>query len=63
MKRVERSLEVQWMVVGMNMPCLVSLSMITRMESELSEVGSVSMKSIEIEFQGCSGMGSCFNRP
>ena len=63
MKRVARSSEVQWMVVGMNIPGLVSLSTITRIELELSGVGSVSMKSIEIEFQGRSGMGSCFNRP
>ena len=63
MNSVARSSEVQWTVVGMNIPCLVNLSTITKMESEPSEVGRVSMKSIEIEFHGRSGTGSCFNRP
>ena len=60
---IARSSEVQWMVVGMNMPCLESRSTITRIESQLEDVGRVSMKSIEMEFHGHSGIGSCFSKP
>ena len=60
---IARSLEVQWMVVGMNMPCLESRSTITRIESQPEDVGRVSMKSIEMEFHGHSGIGSCFSKP
>ena len=58
-----RSSDVQWTVVRMNIPCLVSQSTITRIELEPEDVGSVSMKSIEIEFHGRLGIGSCFNKP
>ena len=51
------------MVVRMNMPCLESQSTITRIESQLVDVGRVLMKSIEIEFHERSGIGSCFSRP
>ena len=51
MNNIARSSEVQWMVVGMNMPCLESQSTITRIESQPEDVGRVSMKSIEMEFQ------------
>ena len=44
-------------VVGINMACLDKRSTITRIESEPEEVGSVSIKSIEIEFHGRSGIG------
>ena len=60
---IARSSEVQWMVVGMNMPCLESWSTITRIESQPVDVGRVSMKSIEMEFHGCTGIGSCFSKP
>ena len=60
---IARSLEVQWMVVGMNMPCLESLSTITRIESQPEDVGRVSMKSIEMEFHRCSEIRSCFSKP
>ena len=63
MNNTARSSDMQWTVVGMNMLCLVSWSTITRIESELEDVGSVSMKSIEMEFQGHSGIGSSFNKP
>ena len=62
MNSIARSSEVQWMVVGMNMPCLESQSTITRIELQLEDVGRVSMKSIEMEFHGCSGIGSCFSK-
>ena len=48
MNSIARSLEVQWMVVGMNMPCLERWSTITRIELQLEDVRRVSMKSIEM---------------
>ena len=50
------------MVVRMNIAWLVSWSTITRIESQLEDVGRVSMKSIDMEFHGHSGIGSCFRR-
>ena len=50
------------MVVRMNMPCLESQSTIIRIESQPEDVRRVSMKSIEMEFHGCSGIGSCFSK-
>ncbi len=45
------------LMVGMNRAILVRRSTTTRMQSNPSESGRPSMKSIESEFQGCSGMG------
>jgi len=44
----------------MNMACFDRQSTITRMMSKLVEEESFLMKSIEIEFYGCSGIGSCW---
>src|SRR5258707_7851269 len=51
---------VSW--VGMNSDCLVSLSTITRIAVNPSDMGSCSMKSIEIDSQGWLGIGSCLRR-
>src|SRR5271169_1870585 len=56
-KSTARSSEVQWIVVGMNMPCFDSRSTTTKTESCPEDVRGVSMKSIEMEFHGRSGMG------
>src|SRR5882762_11305932 len=61
MNIMARSSDVQWIVVGMNILCLESRSTITRIESQPDEVGRVSMKSIEMEFHGRSGIGSCLS--
>ena len=63
MNNVARSSDVQWMVIGMKIPCFESRSTITRIELQPEEVRRVSMKSMEMEFQGRSGIGSCFNKP
>ena len=63
MNSIARSLEEQWMVVGMNMPCLESWSTITRIELQLEDIRRVSMKSIEMEFHRRLGIGSCFSKP
>jgi len=47
----------------MNMACFNRRSTITRMVSKPEEKGSFSMKSIEIEFNRCSGIGSCWRDP
>jgi len=39
------------------------MKFVTRMVLKLEEEGSFSMKSIEIEFHGCSGIGSCWKDP
>ena len=49
--------------VGMNMHCLERQSMTTRMEVNLDKGRRCSMKSMEMEFHGHSGIGSCFNKP
>ena len=59
MNRFANCCAVISLTVGMNMPCLESLSMMTRIAVWPSESGNCSMKSIEIEFHGLSGMGSC----
>jgi hypothetical protein len=46
--------------VEMKMPCLESWSTTTRSAVWPERLGQCSMKSIEIEFQGFSGIGSCF---
>jgi len=43
----------------MNMACFDRWSTITRMVMKLVEEGSFSIKSIEIEFHGRSGIESC----
>ena len=52
---------VSW--VGMKSECLVRQSTIMSMAVKLSAAGRCSMKSMEIEFHGLSGMGSCLSFP
>ena len=47
----------------MKINCLVSLSTMTKIAIKLEEVGSCSMKSIEMEFQGFSRIRSCLRLP
>ena len=49
--------------VRMNMVCFDRWSTIMRMVSKPEEEGSFSMKSIEIEFYGRFGIGSCWRDP
>jgi hypothetical protein len=46
-------------IVRMNIPCLESQSMMTRIAVCPSDSGRCLMKSMEIEFHGHSGTGSC----
>ena len=49
--------------IGMNMHCLERQSTTTRIVVNLEDEESYSMKSMEMEFQGFSRMGSCFSNP
>ena len=49
--------------VGINRHCLERQSTTTSMEVNPEDGGSCSMKSMEMEFHGFSGMGSCFSNP
>ena len=57
------STEVMVSWVGMNIACFDSRSTMTRIVSNPEEEGSFSMKSIEIEFHGRSGIGSYWRDP
>ena len=49
--------------VGIKMACLESLSTTTKIVVYPVEAGSCSIKSMDMEFQGLSGTGSCFSNP
>ena len=49
--------------VGMKMHCLERRSTTTRIAVCPEEAGSCLMKSMEMEFHGFEGMGSCFRSP
>ena len=50
-------------LVGMNRASFVRRSNTTKMDEWLLEMGSCSMKSMDMEFHGLIGMGSCFSSP
>ena len=56
-----KDMMVSW--AGINITYLVSQSTMTKIVSNLEDDKSFSMKSIEIEFHGCSGIGSCLRDP
>ena len=55
------AVRVSW--AGMKMACLESRSTITSMAVYPAESGRCSIRSIEIEFHGSSGIGSCLSVP
>ena len=55
--------DVMVSMVRIKINCWVRWSMITSIVSEPSDIGNFSMKSMDIEFQGLSGIGSCFRSP
>ena len=63
MNRWANSAEVIVSVVGMKIDCFEKRSTTTRIEVNPEEAGSCSIKSIDIEFQGFSGTGSCCSIP
>ena len=48
---------VSW--VGIKIVCLINWSTMTKIVLNLKDNGSFSMKSIEMEFHGHLGIGSC----
>ena len=63
MKSLASLVEVMVSCVRMKMFCVDSQSTMTRMVSKLEDGGSFLMKSMEMEFQGHSRIGSCFRSP
>ena len=55
----ESSGDVIALLVGMNRAFFVRQSTTTKMEECLLEMGSCSMKSMDMEFHGLISMGSC----
>ena len=51
------------LLVGMNRASFVRQSTTTKMDEWPLEMGSCSMKSMDMEFHGLIGMGSCFSSP
>ena len=52
--------DVMVSMVGIKINCLVRESMMTNIVSEPLDMGNFSMKSMDIEFHGLSGIRSCF---
>ena len=63
MNRCAKSADVMVSWAGIKIACLVSQSTMTKIVSNLEDDGSFLMKSIEIEFHGCLGIGSCLRDP
>ena len=55
--------DVMVSMVGIKIDCLVRRSMMTKIVLEPLDIGSFSMKSMDIEFQGLSGIRSCLRSP
>ena len=55
--------DVMVSMVGIKIDCLVRQSMMTNIILELLDMGNFLMKSMDIEFHGLSGIGSCFRSP
>ena len=55
--------EVIVLWVGMNSACFERQSTMTRIAVKPEDVGSCSIKSMEMKFHGHSGMGSCLSIP
>ena len=51
------------LTVGIKIDCLVRWSMMTNIVSELLDMGNFSMKSMDVEFHGLSGIRSYFRSP
>src|SRR5882672_666774 len=63
MKSLASSSALTLSSVGMKIACCERQSTTTRIAVKAEEGGSCSMKSIEIECQGRSGIGGCLRRP
>jgi len=63
MNRHAKSMDMMVLWAGIKITCLVSQSTMTKIVSNLEDDRSSLMKSIEMEFHGHSGMGSCLRDP
>ena len=55
--------DVMVSTVGIKIDCLVKWSTMTNIVSEPLDKGNFLMKSMDMEFHGLSGIGSCFRSP
>ena len=55
--------DVMVSTVGIKIDCLVRQSMMIGIMLEVLDIGSFSTKSMDIEFQGLSGIRTCFRSP
>src|SRR4029077_15109878 len=55
--------EVMVLCVGTKMHCFERWSTMTKMEVKPEDAGNCSMKSMDMEFHGHLGTGSCLSRP
>jgi len=58
MNRHAKSVDVIMLWAGIKIACLVSQSTMTKIVSNPEDNRSFSIKSIKMEFHGCSGIGS-----
>ena len=63
MKSFARSANVTVSGVGIKIACFMRWSTTTRIAVKPEDFGSSSMKSMDIEFQGCSGISSFLSKP
>jgi len=63
MNRHAKSIDIMVLWIEIKIACLVSRSTMTKIVSNLEDDESFLMKSIEIEFYGYSGIGSCLRDP
>ena len=63
MNRHAKSVDVMVSWAGIKITCLVSWSTMTKIVSNPEDNGSFLIKSIEMEFHGRLGIGSCLRDP
>ena len=63
MNRHAKSVDVIVLWAEIKITCLISWSTMTKIVLNLEDDRSFLIKSIEIEFHGCLGIGSCLRNP
>ena len=63
MNRHTKSTDMMVSWAGIKIAYLVSWSTMTKIVSNLKDDGIFSIKSIEMKFHGCLGIGSCLRDP
>ena len=63
MNKYAKSMDMMVLWAGIKITCLVSRSTMTKIVSNLKDDRSFLIKSIEMEFHGRLGIGSCLRDP